>query len=505
MRTGHDCRQGDSCATHECTRHVVKQNMSALKQAAAITWMAQYVIYGLSFVRLVIASRLLSSAEIGAFVLASSLVLLASVPRVFGTQDYIVATKDLTQQKLATCFTLILIMGTVVGLIYILGASWLADYFSAPVLGALVPLMAISFLILPFGLIGQGIMRRDLRIGQLAAARSAGAVAETVVVVMLLWSDVGVLSLAWGFLVANIVVTAIVVALTPSHTLFRPGISHMRELLRFGAPASAGTFLAQVGGLGPPLLLGRVTDASTVGFFGRGQTLINFFRQGVETAMGPIVQPWFAQVSRNDPARLVDGFCRVMRLVLIVTWPFYTFLFLHAPALVPLVLGPGWDPAVPVTQALAVGGLFSSYVLYADSLLIGRGRVRRRLILSAVTQGLRFALLGVALATGAGLTGFAWTLSASNLIALGLAAVVLRRDIGLGFAQSFGLFVTPLIVSVAIFALNAGIVFWLGSTLNAVLSAAAVTALLWGGTIILTDHPLYRELTTLIKRKRPTS
>ena len=41
-----------------------------LRRAALSTGSAQYVIYALSFVRLIIISRILTSAEIGAFVLS---------------------------------------------------------------------------------------------------------------------------------------------------------------------------------------------------------------------------------------------------------------------------------------------------------------------------------------------------------------------------------------------------------------------------------------------------
>lgn len=470
---------------------------NGLRRAALSTGGAQYVIYALSFIRLIVISRVLTSAEIGAFVLASSLVLLASVPRVFGTMDYIVALPEVTRAAVRTCFTILLVMGAVMGVLYLLGAPYVAGFYGDPVITDLLRLMALSFLVLPFGLLGQAALKRQMRFGRLALARVGGAVVETAVTLGLIVMGYGVIGMAWGFFAANVTVTLTVIALVPSQVIFRPGIARLGEILRFGALSSAGAFLNRFGDLGPPLLLGRTMDASNVGLFSRGQTLINFFRQGVETAMAPVVQPWFANHARNDPSLLGGGFARIMGLVSVVTWPFYAFVFLHAGALIPLLLGPGWERSIPVAQALATGGLFSPYLRYADSLLIGLGRVRARLKMTALAQALRFGLLGVALAAGLGLNGFAWALAAGHLAGFVLALVFLVREIGLAPRRLFSGLSGPVWIAAAVLALNAGLIAWLGAGGSAVIVGAGATALLWGVMLVVLDHPLLGELRDL--------
>ena len=473
-----------------------------LRRAALSTGGAQYVIYGLSFVRLIIISRILTSAEIGAFVLASSLVLLAGVPRIFGTMDYIVTRPDLTRAVLRACFTVLIMTGTVIGTLYLWGAPYVAAFYGDPIITDLIRLMAISFVILPFGIIGQATLRRQMRFGSLALARMAGAVIETTVALVLILSfGLGVMGMAWGFFAANITVTLIVIALVPHQTLFKPGVALLGDVLRFGARASTGNFLNQLGELGPPLLLGRGLDASSVGFFSRGQTLINFFRQGVETAMAPVVQPWFARHGRDAPALVAGGYTRIMSLVSIVTWPFYAFVFMHAPTLIPLLLGPGWDAAIPVTRALTVAGLVSPYTRYADSLLTGLGRVGARLALVAAIQALRFSFLAIALVAGLGLTGFAWALTAGSVTGFLLALLTLQKLIGLSLLRVLAGLQMPLVLAVIIIALNGALVTWLGANWVTVLIGAVATAAAWGSLLIAVRHPVLDEIKSVVTRR----
>ena len=473
-----------------------------LRRAALSTGSAQYVIYALSFVRLIVISRILTSTEIGAFVLASSLVLLASVPRVFGTIDYIITRTELTEVVLRTCFTILVASGALIGALYLLGAPRVADFFGYPVISDLLQLMALSFLILPFGIIGQAMLRRQMRFGALALARVVGAIVETCVALgLILYAGWGVMSMAWGFFAANITVTGIVIALAPHQTLFKPGLSDLRDVAQFGARASAADFLTHLGELGPPLLLGRGFDASSVGFFSRGQTLINFFRQGVETAMAPVVQPWFARHGRDAPELVAGGYARIMGLVSVVTWPFYAYVFVHAPTLIPLLLGAGWDASIPVTRALAVAGLFSPYTRYADSLLIGLGKVNTRLALVVAIQVIRFGLLGIGIVAGHGLIGFAWALTLGSVAAFALALWTLHRTIGLSTGRMLGGLQTPLLMMVAIIVVNSVLVTWLGPDWTIVLLSAVVTAVVWVGLLAMMRHSLLDEIKSVIARR----
>ncbi len=477
--------------------------MATLARSASAVILMQYGIYVLAFVRLAVVSRLLSSAEIGAFLLASSLVLLASVPRTFGIQEFIISTKDPDNEVFRTCFTIVLVAAAVVTGLYMLGAGAAENFFDAPELAEMLRLMSLSFVVLTFGLIANAVMRREMRFFTLAGVRISSAITETVVSLSLLFAGFGVMSMAWGYLAANVVALFIWLFVAPRLILFRPGIARLREILSFGWRASIGTLLSQIGDIGPPLVLGRGMDAASVGYFGRGQSLVSFLKQGLETALGPVTQPWFARKSRDDTHSLSTSYLRLMAIVCAITWPAYALVAAHAHTLVPLVLGDQWDASIPITQALAVGAMFSPFAQFGLNLLAGTGQVGRRMQFGFLSQGVRFALLIAAIPFG--LVAFAWTLAATHFLGFLMMVGFLRKDIQLGGFAVLSTLWSSLALGIAVALLNFGVLALLPDHFSSLVALAGLTgasAILWIGLAFALKHPIIPELRNIVSRVR---
>jgi O-antigen/teichoic acid export membrane protein len=470
--------------------------MSSLRRSALIAGTAQYVVYILAFVQVAIVSRILTPAEVGTYLLASSLVVLAAVPRSLGILEYIIAVEKLETAALQTCFSLLLVAAAVLTAAYVLSADLVAAFFDAQDLAGVLRVMAASFPFLAFGIIAQGKMRRDMQFGYLALIRIAGALAGFVVTLTMVLTGWGIAGLAWGFFTANVTTTLVVIWLAPGMIFFRPGVQGLGKILSFGGLTSVGTFLINIGDLGPQLLLGRATDTRTVGFFGRGQTLVTFLRQGTEAAMGPVIQPWFAQLSRTDNSDLAQSFIRLMGIVCVVTWPAFVFLYFQADFLVPFLLGDAWSASIPIAKALAVGGMFSPYATYGASVQAALGKVGRRLSFVGIAQVIRFTCL--ALAIPYGLLAFAWTMTASHILAFGLALIFLQKDIGLAPARLLISLHPSALLGVLIGLANAlciwGIFGGQTPTLMSFATASLLSGIVWFGGLIVLKHELLTHM-----------
>ena len=477
--------------------------MPSLRRAALIAGIAQYVVYILTFVQVMIISRILTPGEVGTYLVASSLVVLAAVPRNLGVMEYIAAVEELTEDVLRGAFTLLLGMAVLMTALYVLGAEAIAHWFDAPDLAEIIPVMASSFIILAFGIIGQGRMRRHMQFGRLAIIRVVGSLTGVFVSLFLVLLGYGIQGLAWGFLAANVVTTATVILMAPDVAVMRPGIRDTRKILGFGSLTAAGTFLMNLGDLGPQLLLGRVSTMSTVGFFGRAQTLITFLREGTEAAMSPVIQPWFARMSRQEGADLKGSFMRVMNIVSAVTWPAFTFLYFQVDFLIPLLLGEGWEASVPAAQALAIGGMFSPYASYTIGLLAGLGMVRLRLGFVALAQLLRFGLLGAVV--GFGLLAFAWGVTAAHVISFCLAALVLQRALGLNPLILVASLKTSLGLAILVALANLFAAALFRDTLAGwgdFLTATAFSGIVWVGALAWLRHEFFTQMLSLLSNIR---
>ncbi len=478
--------------------------MNSFRVSAIVASGAQYLMFVLSFVKIAVISRLLTPTDIGVYTIAGALIFMAQVFRVYGTWDFIVSRKEIDRHQLGLCSTVLFVMAIVVTTAFLIAAPYAADFFAMPDLTGMIQLMALSFLILPIGAINQALMNRDLRFVPLSIIRIAATLADTGLVIILIYLDFGLISLAWGYVAANVVSTVMVIFYDPKNIIFRPRLRGMTELLRFGTLSASGTLLNNIGYYAPTMLLGRAYDAATVGFYGRGQTLITFFRQGLEVATGPVTTSWFAKKAKGSLEDSRNAYVRFVIVVAAVSWPLYIFVMMNAATLIPLLLGPNWTVSVPITQVLAIGGILTPYTVAGMNLLTGRGKVGLRLWFSLINQVVRIAILLVALSYG--FSAFVWGIVIAHGASLVLMALLLRREIGLSLRGLLRSMRHSAILAGVVAALN---YVMLGQDFATVPVSIGyftvvmiVTALAWVGCIVGLKHVLWEEVQRALAARR---
>ena len=427
--------------------------MRSLRVGALVSGGTQYFNLLFALLKLVILSRILTPADFGAFAIALSLVWIVLPVRIFGTIEYIVSKDDFDIEDSKKCRFITYFSSISIALIYIFFAPVLAILFGSSDLHVLLPIVASSFFVTMLTLQAQAIMRREMRFVELSIARLCGGLTETALAMSFAFSGFGGLSLGYGFIAGTIATALVIIAFEHRVSIFDIRVSGLAKILKFGAFRTMGAVLDSVGQSGAPLLLGLMTNTSSVGFFNRGQRLVDVFRQGVETSTALVTEAWFASTSRADPAQSAERYTKVCKIALDVSWPFYVFLFFTAPTIVPLLLGDQWLFSVPITQAIAIGGLFTGFSTYGSSMLVGRGRVRKQFEFSLISQIIRFAALALVL-MNYGLIAFAWTLAASRLADLVLISWFLRSDIGLRASQIADALLSGLKIATPIALLN---------------------------------------------------
>lgn len=498
-----------AAAPEGCCKACVKGSvlMATLRRAALISSLSQWLMYIISFAKIIVVSRLLDADELGTFTLAASLVILAQFLRIFGTWDYMIAEKELTEEKLRGCFTILLGAALAITVIFIASAEFLTWLFEAPELKALIYIMVPTFLLLPIGGVTLGMMQRELEYETLSKIRLASTMADTGLSIGLVLLGFGVLSLGWGYAATNIVATLLIVLWAPRHLVYRPIFRGLGHILGFGWLAALGTFLNQVASSGPPLVLGLGTNTAVVGIFGRGQTPITFFRQGIDFATRPVTQAHFAQQAR-DNIHPAATHLKISQIMAGVAWPVYIGLFFGAPTLVPFLLGAQWDIAVPVTQILCLGGLLSFYSHLGVSVLEGRGLVKKRLLFNLAAQGIRFALLAASVIWG-DMTTFCWALVVSHVISFVLITAFIRQETDLTLSDVVLGQKRSALVGGALIALCLvlfGLVYDTPklSTLP-FLGFCCRFIGVWGLALWATRHPLWLEGTAMLARRRSPS
>jgi lipopolysaccharide exporter len=414
-----------------------------------------------------VLARYLLPADFGLVALGTTMLAIMSSVTNLSLSEALIRHEDPGESHFSAVFTLNAARGMILGLILAIAAFPMAAFYEDPRLIGVMLALSLSLFLRGITNPRRAMLRRALVFSQeftlIVSQKFFGVVASVVVAVVYqsYWA------LILGILVtqfANIVVSYMVLPFWPRITF-----QHMRELLSFSGWLTAGQIVNTLNWRFDYLLIGKLLDATALGYYTLGNQLALLPTREAITPLTQTIYPGFAKI-RGDRVRLGVAYQRAQALVTAIALPAGIGVAVIADPLVRLTLGEKWTPVIFVIQCLA--SVFALQTLGSLVQPLGMAAGETRLLFMRDTQML---LLRVPIIAGA-------------LIYYGLTGVILARI----FTGLFGAFVNMVLVQRLI---GVSVAKQLAANLRA-LVAVAVMAL--GVTVVLRELPDTTDHMTLI-------
>jgi O-antigen/teichoic acid export membrane protein len=475
--------------------------MSNVRRSLVWTFAGNYSAFAIQFAATLILARILTPEQIGIFSVASVLVTIAHTVRDFGVGQYIIQEQELTRERIRTAFGIAILIGWSMAAVLVALSLPMAHFYKEPGVGHVIMVLALNFVLIPLATIPLALWRREMHFAPHYVNRISGALAHSVVAIVMALHGFGYWAMAWAScaaIVANVLVSFI---LRPPQMPWLPGFKEYRRVLSFCGMASSATVMKEVGTGAPDLVIGRVLGMHDVGLFGRAMGLIQIFERYVSASVLSVTLPLFS-LQQRESGDVRPTYLRALSLVTGVAWPFFGVLAFMAYPIVRLMYGPQWDDAVPVARILCLHAAINVLFYFAGHTLIAVGSVKQNMWFEFVRQPVTIVLLLAAAPFG--LTVVAAIMVASSLFGLFLSSRLLQQSIGLDWRE-LGAAVGPsLMVTVCTVVGPIAITLLTRIGPDNVWRPLAL-ALLWAGAAWLgavswLRHPLAEELQRVFKR-----
>jgi PST family polysaccharide transporter len=392
---------------------------------------ARVVTETVAFGSAVVIAHLVSPAEYGRAAVALLLNQIAQGLSVQGIGSPIVQRREVDREHLRAAVALAWMVGIVATAAALAFALVAAPAVFGDRTAHLLALMAPVFLIVSLTAIPIAQLQRRLDFRHLAIVESAAGVVGAIASVLLAMAGLDAEALVLGMLVAAAATLALLVVVAPRE---RPALhrAQMRELARFGAPATAsGLLYFGVRNVDYAILAARLSPAQ-LGYYVRAFQLGSDYQSKVSNVMLRIAFPVFSRTEDLDHLRRVRG--RMVRVHTAAIFPLLFALIAVAPVLVPWVFGEQWAPAARPTQILAVAGMVACVGTGTGPLLLAVGR-------SGALLGYNLAAFvtyaGVVLvAVPYGLTAVCVAVGAVKVLSLIALLVLVDRVVGISLAET---------------------------------------------------------------------
>jgi len=398
---------------------------------------------GLHFARVLVLAYLLAPAQFGLFGMALLAVATLNMFTRTGVEVALVQRRRDAESYLDSAWTMQLMRDCLLALVLLAGAPAVAWFFREPDVVLLLRVMAGSVALAGFTNIGVVYFRKDLQFHKHFLLEVGSAVISLAVGVALAYRLRSVWALVWSRYAGIGARCALSYLLHPHRPAFRFDGAQMRELFRFGRwvlLSYAGLLLLTQG---DDMVVGKLLGAGALGLYQMAYRVSNLAAAEVSHTISRVVFPAYCKVS-EDRGRLAAAYLRVARVVLCLVVPLSAGIALFIGPLTRILLHERWAGIIVPAQVLALWGLRRAYAVTTDNVFISIGRPN----LSTVLLWARVLILAVIvypMTRALGTTGTALAVVACAVPVDVVAAVLVKRLLGLRWRELLGLWTAPLL------------------------------------------------------------
>lgn len=474
-----------------------------MREALRLSFFNRYGQLAIQMIATVILSRILTPEDIGVFSVTIAMVGFAHVLRDFGAGEYVIQEKELTSSRIRAAAGLTTLLAWVLAILMFVGAGAIARFYKHPGIEDILYVFTICFALIPFGAITMAYFRREMQFDKLMRVQLTSALVQPVISIICAFQGMGYMSLAWGSLGGVITTVAMTFLMRPVAVAYFPGFREMSRVFSYGSWSSGNALLIHAGKSAPEMILGKLADMQSVGFFSRALGAVDLFDRLVSLAIKPVLLPYFSKEAREQGG-IKGVYLYALDCYLGLAWPFFIVMAVLAFPLIRILYGAQWDVAVPLAQALCIGAVISALTGLAGDALKASGQVKDVTQVSAVMAAVR--VVAVIAAAPFGLVAVAISLSMTSLVHVVLIYRQLDRYHGISAADYL-----PVILrsgGVAVFAAMVPVaaLIYFGQSVQTVwpLGILGAVGACVGGLlgVRVFRHPIQQELRKLMARDR---
>lgn len=305
--------------------------------------------------------------------MSAVLIGIAHVFRDFGVTAYLKQEQFLSEK----------ILSGAIGLLFMCSAmAFCAMYFSAPLWGkfynepqveSVVRVLAVGFLLIPFGAIPQAILMRDMDVKSSAWVTGVSTAIYFCASLGLALAGAKHMTMAWANLI-NIIFSGVAFNFVLSRKIrWTPSSHGWKKISGFGSGNIVSALIRTADAALPDILLGRLSNAASVGLFSRANSTVNIIGTVIHPTIYFFAVPYLAK-THHARGGLADEYLRSSSLVNCLMLPALMWIAIAAHEAVSILYGPQWSISAEIIPWLSLMCGAGSIFLMAGYAVTGIGK-----------------------------------------------------------------------------------------------------------------------------------
>jgi O-antigen/teichoic acid export membrane protein len=322
-----------------------------------------------------------------------------------GFGSALIQRKNTTEEHYSSVFYFNIMIGILMAVVLYFSAPLIASFFEQEILVSLSRVLALKFLILPFGLIQMNLLVKDLNFKSRTKVNIAATTLSGIIGVAMAFSGFGVWSLVAKMITRDIfssIFLWIFNSWRPSRVF---SFKAIKELFSFGSRMFFSGLLNVLFNNLYQIVIGRLFSPADLGYYTRARTLEQLPARNISEIVSTVTFSSFSKV-QDDYNRLKSGMKMAVNYLMYINLPMMVGLALVARPLVIVLLTEKWLPSVTFIHILCLTGILFPLQVMNLNILKAKGRSDLYLRLEIFKKIL--TILNIAIAYRWGIIALIW-------------------------------------------------------------------------------------------------
>lgn len=369
---------------------------------------------GITFLVGLVLARLLTPEEYGIMAMVAIFIAISNSIVDSGFSNALIRKIDVEQVDYNTVFYFNLVVGIILYISLFFSSPLIGEFFKEPLLVPVTKVIGLVLVINAFAIIQRTILVREVDFKTQTKASLIASLSSGVIGIGMAFYGCGVWSLVGQQLSRQFFNTLFLWVYNNWRPALEFSTKSFKELFGFGSKLLLSGLLDTVYKNIYYIVIGRFYSSSQLGQYTRAEQFNIIFSSNLTSVIQRVSYPVLSSI-QNEPDRLREAYCRIIKTTMLVTFACMLGLAAVAKPLILILIGDKWLPAVYFLQIICFAGML--YPLHAINLNVLQVKGRSDLFLRLEVIKKTIAVFPILIGIFYGIEFMLWGSVATSFIA----------------------------------------------------------------------------------------
>jgi PST family polysaccharide transporter len=417
----------------------------------------------------------------------------------FGLGSAVVQNKDLSEDQISSIFWVNVIAGFGLYGAFFALAPWISDFYHGAPVVAIARALGIVFVAGSLGIVPRAVLQRRMEFRPIALADLGSSIVGNALSIALVLLHAGVYAIVAGTVATPVVASIALLGAARYRPRFTLALGSLRSPLGYGGKLVGFQLVNYWSRNADNLIVGRLLGTTALGLYTRAYSLMLLPVTQVIALVSSVMFTALCAI-QDDKPRAKALYLRATTLIVIVSFPMMTGLFVVAEPLVLVTMGPSWLGIVPVLRIFCILGLMQTVGAPLGWIFTSQGRTDLMLYWG-LCSGVAIVLSFVVGALFGSITAIAWAYLTVTTLLFWPAVHLPGRLLGIRVADILRAIATPAACSLAMAAAVWGVARVLSTTWRpwtALMAEVGVGVAIYGALLKVANPAALADLPAIL-------